>query len=128
MVVILCRSLRLLSPRVTPYHIARAASWDFPSCRDSGRAEAITFEAMPVVHHSKFWGSMSQLGHSRRIGRLAPRARPWIIPVPGRVIAAANLSCCTTFDVLGHKVTHTIFGHAAPLQPLGGRDMSGGCN
>ena len=46
-----------------------AASWGFPSSH-TPRAEAITFEATPVVHHSKFRRPMSAVGHARRTDTL----------------------------------------------------------
>src|SRR6516225_7152675 len=56
-----------------------AASWGFPSSH-TPRAEAITFEATPVVHHSKFRRPMSAVGqkqtshHQSAMPALRPRA------------------------------------------------------
>jgi hypothetical protein len=48
-------------------------------------------------------------------------------PGPG-VIAARNLSCCTTFDVLGHKLYACDLWACCAVATFGAGTISGGCD
>jgi hypothetical protein len=72
-----------------------AASWGFPSSQDSARAKAITFEATPVVHHSKFlWIDFGRAIHlhpdPERLRFLSVQSRDSVITASGAQITAGD--------------------------------------